>query len=115
MIFEADFISPLMEWRSWIVSFDDDVGLLGLVWLRQWWRRLLCKRFSLLLSLSLSLPLSVTVSCTLGWASPGRFSAPKSNVKLEYDSLNSDDSYMISFLSCKAHDPHCLNKIIRIA
>ena len=57
MIFEADFISPLMEWRSWIVSFDDDVGLLGLVWLRQWWRRLLCKRFSLLL-----LPLSLSPS-----------------------------------------------------
>ena len=93
MIFEADFISPLMEWRSWIVSFDDDVGLLGLVWLRQWWRRLLCKRFSLLLP-----SLSVTVSCTLGWASPGRFSAPKSNVKLENDSLNSNDSNAILLL-----------------
>ena len=32
--------------------------------------------------------LSVTVSCTLGWASPGWFSAPQSNVKLENDSSN---------------------------
>ena len=30
MIFETDFISLLMEWRGWIVSFDDVE--LGLAW-----------------------------------------------------------------------------------